>query len=113
MIYGISQSSGVERLVEVERAETGVLLIISDRIGNVERERIILSADELVSTVMDGGVSRTLTGTSPGQGTRFLDIEVRRNEVLLCSRAESESGCDAAVGLDDLQDALEGVINAA
>jgi hypothetical protein len=38
-----------------------------------------------------------------------LDIEVRRNEVLLTVRPGDTA--DIAVGLDDLQDALEGVIN--
>ena len=38
-----------------------------------------------------------------------LDVEVRRNEVLLS--VHPADAADIAVGLDDLQDALEGVIN--
>jgi hypothetical protein len=40
----------------------------------------------------------------------LLDVEVRRNEVLLRARAEVGEGTDVAVGLDDFQDALEGAI---
>jgi hypothetical protein len=42
-----------------------------------------------------------------------LVIEVRRNEVLLQIRNESGVGADIAVGLDNLQDGLEGVTNKA
>jgi hypothetical protein len=38
-----------------------------------------------------------------------LDVEVRRNEVWLS--VHPGDAADIAVGLDDLQDALEGVIN--
>jgi hypothetical protein len=111
-IYGISQSSGVERRLKVERGAEGIVLTITDHVGDVERERLLLQPDSLMAAVMDrppGGV--TLEGTSPPHGgTKFLDVEVRRNEVLLQVRANSESGWDIAVGLDDFQDALEKVI---
>jgi len=111
-IYGISQSSGVERRLHIEKGAGGVVLIISDHDGNVERARIMVQADSLMATFANrcsDGV--TLEGRSPSSGAKkLLDIEVRRKEVLLSVRAESEAGSDVAVGLDDFQDALEKVI---
>jgi hypothetical protein len=113
MIYGISQTSGVERLLQCDRVGAGVLLTITDRVGGVERERIMVQAADLLSTVMDrpvGGV--TIEGETPAHGKKhLLDIEVRRNEVLLRVRAPSGDGCDVAVGLDDFQDTLERVVS--
>ena len=108
-IYGISQSSGVERRLHIEKGAEGVVLIVTDHDGNVERARITVPPDSLMASFMDrapGGV--TIEGRSPSSGAKkLLDVEVRRNEVLLKVRAESEEGCDVAVGLDDFQDALE------
>ena len=56
-----------------------------------------------------GGAS--LEGRSPPHGARkLLDVEVRRNEVLLRVHAGPGGGCDVAVGLGDFQDAPEGAI---
>ena len=111
-IYGISQSSGVERRLHIEKGAEGIVLIISDHDGNVERARIMVQPDTLMDTFMErapGGV--TIEGRSPSNGAKkLLDVEVRRNEVLLTVRAESAAGSDVAVGLDDFQDALEKVI---
>ena len=88
------------------------MLIISDHDGNVERARIMVQPESLMDTLMErapGGV--TIKGRSPSNGAKkLLDVEVRRNEVLLKVRAESAAGSDVAVGLDDFQDALEKVI---
>jgi hypothetical protein len=111
-IYGISQSSGVERRLHIEKDAEGVLLIISDHNGNVERARITVEPDSLMATFMDRapGVV-TLEGRVPSNGAKqLLDLEVRRNEVLLTVRGEAAAGSDVAVGLDDFQDALEKVI---
>jgi hypothetical protein len=111
-IYGSSQSSGVERRLYIERGGEGVVLTISDHVGNVERERILVQPDSLLASVTDrspGGV--TIEGRNPSNGTRkLLEIEVRGNEVLLTVQPELEHGCDVAVGLDDFQDALETVV---
>jgi hypothetical protein len=111
-IYGISQSSGVERRLHIEKGAEGVVLIISDHDGNVERARITVPPDSLMATFMErapGGV--TLEGRSPSnEPKKLLNVEVRRNEVLLRVQAESAAGSDVAVGLDDFQDALEKVI---
>ena len=56
----------------------------------------------------EGGT--TIEGLPQPQGPKMsLYIEVRRNEVWLTIRPEDTA--DIAVGLDDLQDALEGVIS--
>jgi hypothetical protein len=111
-IYGISQSSGVERRLRVERGGEGVVLTLIDHAGGAERERIMVPPDGLLAAVTDrapGGA--TLEGRSPPHGAKkWLDVEVRRNEVLLRVHAGPEGGCDVAVGLDDFQDALEKAI---
>jgi hypothetical protein len=96
----------------IEKGGEGVVLTISDHVGNVERERIMVQPDSLLASVMDrapGGV--TIEGRNPSEGTKkLLEIEVRGNEVLLRVQAELERVCDVAVGLDDFQDALETVV---
>ena len=97
----------------VERGADGIVLIISDHEGNKERERILVGADDLLSTITDpvpGGC--TVEGVSPAHGWKMLlQVEVRGNEVWLKARPTSGEGVDVAVGLDDFQDALEGAIN--
>lgn len=111
-IFGLSQSTGVELRLYVEWGSEGIVLTISDHVGNVERARIMVEPDGLLAAVMDrvpGGV--TIEGVSPPNGANeFLDLEVRRNEVLLKVRPESGDSGDVAVGLDDFQDALEKAI---
>ncbi len=107
-IYGISQSSGIERRLFIERGNGGIVLTITDHVGNKERTRVMVPSDELLAAIMErppGGV--TIEGIAPPHGTRTrLAIEVRRNEVLLAAGPDE----DVAVGLDDLQDALENAI---
>jgi hypothetical protein len=114
-IYGVSQSSGVERRLYIERVADGIVLIINDHDGNKERARILVRTDELLRTITDpapGG--RTVEGVSPAHGWKMLlQVEVRRNEVWLKAGPASGEGADVAVGLDDFQDALEGAISRA
>src|SRR5262245_64836960 len=81
-IFGLSQSSGVERRLKVERGGQGIVLTITDHVENKEREKIMVQADNLLTTAMDrppGG--STVEGVSPSRGAKMLlDIEVRRNE---------------------------------
>ena len=74
----------------------------------------MVQPDDLLATVTDpppGGSS--VEGIAPPHGARMLlDVEVRRNEVLLRADGDAGAGTDVAVGLDDFQDALEGVIAA-
>jgi len=66
----------------------------------------------LTDPVPDGAV---VEGTSPVHGWKtLLKVEVRRNEVWLTARpATGLVGEDVAVGLDDLQDALDEAIGGA
>lgn len=110
-IFGVSQSTGVERQLKIERGIEGVVLTITDTVGLHERGWIGVSADHLIAAITDpsaGGT--TIEGIRQPRGERMtLDIEVRRNEVQLS--LHPADAADIAVGLDDLQDALEGVIN--
>jgi hypothetical protein len=112
-IFGVSQSSGVERRLYVERGADGIVLIIKDHDESKERERILVPVDDLVSTITDptpGGC--TVEGVSPAHGWKMLlQVEVRRNEVWLKAQPASGEGADVAVGLDDFQDALEVAID--
>lgn len=113
-IDGLSQSSGVERLLDITRVDAGVQLVIRDRIGSVQRARVVLAADDLLSILTERPVGcQTINLPASGvDGSTQLDIEVRKNEVLLWARSESEPGWDVAVGLDDFQDALEATLDA-
>jgi hypothetical protein len=112
-IYGVSQSSGVERRLHVEMGANGVVLIFCDHPGNKERQRILVPTEELLAVLTEppaGGGA--VAGIAPPHGPPLrLDVEVRRNEVLLKVSGGTHAEADAAVGLDDLQDALEGVIS--
>jgi hypothetical protein len=111
-IYGISQSSGVERRLKIEFVGHGIVLIILDHKAGTERERILIGTDELLAALADAPASgSTVEGISPPQGAKMLlEVAVRHNEVLLRARTGSAEGTDVAVGLDDFQDALEKVI---
>jgi hypothetical protein len=109
-IHGVSQSTGAERQVSLERGHEGVVLIFSHSKGK-EQERILVPVDALLAAVMEPHPGGSIVeGISPPQGVKMqLDVEVRRNEVLLRVRTGSAEGTDAAVGLDDFQDALEAI----
>jgi hypothetical protein len=112
-IYGVSQSSGVERQLKIERGIDCVVLTLTDTVGLFERGWIKVPGDNLVNAIMNpptGG--STIEGIlQPRVGRTTLDVEVRRNEVWLS--VHPGDAADIAVGLDDLQDALEGVISRA
>jgi len=111
-IYGLSQSTGLERRLKIERGGQGIVLTIIDHKGGVEQERIMVSSDDLLATITDAAAGGcTVTGVSPPHGAKIqFDVEIRRNEILLKTRADSGKETDVAVGLDDFQDALESVI---
>ena len=118
-VFGVSQTSGVERRLSVERGVDGIVLAITDEAGGKERARVLVPADDLLATVTDptpGG--STVEGVSPAHGTAMrLGVEIRRNEVWIEVRGVAGEGPDAAavadvaVGFDDFQDALEGAIS--
>ncbi len=112
-IYGLSQTSGVERRLHVQMGGHGVVLIIADHVGNKEQVRILVPTDDLLAALTDPQPSGSrIEGTAPPNGPlMLLTVEVRRNEVWLQISAGSGEWADIAVGLDDIQDALEGVIS--
>jgi hypothetical protein len=97
IIDGVSQTTGLERVVEIGSSSAGVLLAIRDRKLGCELGRAVVPADALMSVLTEQprGVQRVSA----------LDIEVRKNEVWL-----TLGGPDAAVGLDDLLDAVAGAL---
>jgi hypothetical protein len=104
-IDGVSQSTGIERLVDVTATDEGVRVVIRDRKLSTELGHVAVPADELMSVLTDQPKGpRTIAG-SAGRG---LEVEVRRNEVWLAI-----NGPDAAVGLDDLMDAVAGALPSA
>ena len=114
-IYGVSQSSGVERRLKIEYVGHGIVLIILDHKGGEERGRILIGTDDLLATITGAPpTGSTVEGISPPQGAKMLlDVEVKHNEVQLTARTGSGEEADVAVGFDDFQDALEGVITRA
>lgn len=112
-IYGVSQSTGVERRLMVDKVTEGVVLTIIDHRGRKEQGRISLAADDLVAAVTDAAARTTpIKGLPSPNGVKWqLVVEVRRNEVWLTMSSDAGDATDIAVGFDDLQDALEGVIS--
>jgi hypothetical protein len=106
-IEAVSQSTGVERRVEIATSAAGVRLAIRDRKKGTVLAGVAVAADALMAvlTELPKG-SQRLAGDSAGE-TSEMEIEVCRNEVLLAT-----GGVDAAVGLDDLMDAIAAAIPA-
>lgn len=100
-IDGVSQA-GAERLVDVTAAEAGIKLVIRDK--KAELASLELAVEPLMAILTDHpeGMQSMAGGES---GT--LEIEVKRNEVLLTVGSH-----DAAVGLDDMMDAVSATIPA-
>ncbi len=103
-IDGVSQSTGIERLVDVTATDDGIRVLIRDRNLSTELGSVTVPADALMSVLTEQPKgSQTITGAG-----RALEVEVRRNEVWLVI-----GGPDAAVGLDDLMDAVAGALPSA
>lgn len=100
VIDGVSQTTGKERLVAVESAGESVLVVIRKRSAELGRVEIPALPILSVMTARPKG-KQSINGT----GEKVLNVEVRRNEVLL-----AVGRADAAVGLDDLMDALAGAL---
>ena len=104
-INGVSQTTGLEQLVDVSHAEDGLRLRIRDRKPGSDWVDLIIPADPFMTVL-----SEQPTGSHriAGNDGKVLEVEVRRNEVML-----SLGGPDAAVGLDDLMDAVAGALSSA
>jgi hypothetical protein len=110
-IYGVSQSTGMERCLVIEQRGEGLVLTITDHATNKEQQRILVQPEDVISAMTDppaGGTS--IAGVAPPHGIKMqMNIEVRRNEILLQVQAGADLSADIAVGLDDFQDALKQV----
>ena len=97
-IDGVSQSTGADRVVAIEAAGEHMSVAVTDRSGGVEMGRAVVPADALMTVLSDkpAGAQTVAEGVT---------VEVRRNEVWLVVR-----GAEAAVGLDDLMDAVGSVV---
>lgn len=98
-IDGVSQTTGADRVVAIEAAGADVSVAVTDRSGGVEMGRAVVTADAIIAVLSDKppGAQQVADGVT---------VEVRRNEVWLVV-----GGADAAVGLDDLTDAVGSVAN--
>ena len=104
MIEAVSQSTGVERKVEVTAAPEGVKVAIRDGRKGTVLTYVTAPTDELMTVLTDQPEGPTAVHGDTAGAARVLAIEVRRNEVWLTT-----GGVDAAVGLDDLMDALAAI----
>ncbi len=104
-IDGVSQSTGIERLVDVSPTDDGIRVLIRDRNLGTELVGVTVPADALMGVLADQ--PKGLQSIA-GNAGRALEVEVRRNEVWLVV-----GGPDAAVGLDDLMDAVAGALPSA
>ena len=114
-IFGLSQTNGAERTLDAERTAAGLRLRSSDGKGNRDGDAIQVDGGALIAALIDRPADRTtIRGTdASGAAPKLLDVAVRGNEVQLWVRTEMGTGWDVAVGLDDLQDALEAAGDAA
>lgn len=93
-IDGVSQSTGAERVVAVEAAGSDLSMAVTDRSGTILMGRAVVPPDGLMTVLTD----KPTGAQAVAEG---ITVEVRRNEVwLMVGQA------DAAVGLDDLMDAV-------
>ena len=96
-IDGVSQSTGDDRVVALEASGADLTMAVTDRSGGVELGRAVVPSGDLITVLSDKppGAQAVAEGVT---------VEVRRNEVWLVVR-----GAEAAVGLDDLMDAVGSV----
>jgi hypothetical protein len=104
MIEGVSQSTGIERRVEVAATPEGVRVAIRDSKKGSVLAFVTAPAEELMTVLSEQPQGPTAIQGDTAGAARVLGVEVRRNEVWL-----TVGGVDAAVGLDDLMDALAAV----
>jgi hypothetical protein len=114
-IYGLSPTTGAERTLRVERTAAGMRLHFCDPESYDDLDQIEVSQELLLAALIDCPAERTAIKSdgAAGEARKVLDIEIRRNEVLLWVRTETGRSWDIAVGFDDFQDALERAADAA
>jgi hypothetical protein len=109
MIYGLSQTTGAERTLDVGKTAEGFLLYSRDEESYGDLDRIVVPTDSLLGALIDRPAERSTirSASADGEARKLLDITVRGNEVQLWVRTETGNGWEIAVGFDDFQDALE------
>jgi hypothetical protein len=114
-IYGVSPTDGTERTLSVETTTAGLVLQVRDPEGYGDLDQIVVPPDLLLAALIDRPFERTIIKSedAKGEARKLLDMEIRRNEVLLWVRTETGRTWDIAVGFDDFQDALEQASDAA
>jgi hypothetical protein len=99
-IHGVSQTTGSERVIELSSTDEGTLFVFQDNMGH-SRERIVTVSEALISLLAKRPEGQQTVIGMNGNESRGMKIEVRKNEVQL-----SLGRIDAAVGFDDLMNAL-------
>ncbi len=107
-IYGVSQSSGADRLLDLQAAEGGVLVHIHDT-TDPDRGKIVVSRQAIDEVLgKPPGHLMTLDGTVENPaGPQQLDLQIKGGDVLLAEKTAAGDGWDIAVGLDDFIEAFE------
>src|SRR5438309_2018972 len=102
-IYGLSQTSGAERTLAVEKTGVGFLLHSQDTESYGDLDKIVVPSESLLAALIDRPAERSTirSESANGEARKLLDITVRGNEVLLWVRTETGNGWDIAVGFDD------------
>jgi hypothetical protein len=110
-IYGLSQTTGIERTLDIDAIPTGVRLHSRDGESYRDIDKIVVPSEPLLTALMDRPAERTTipSVSVDGEASKLLDMTVRGNEVMLWVRTETGNAWDIAVGFDDFQDALEEV----
>jgi hypothetical protein len=110
-IYGLSQTTGIERTLDVDAIPAGVRLHSRDGESYRDIDKIVVPSEPLLAALMDRPAERTTipSVSAEGEANKLLDMTVRGNEVMLWVRTETGNAWDIAVGFDDFQDALEEV----
>ena len=79
-IHGVSQTTDLEQLVDVSHAEDGLRLRFRDRKPGSEWAGLAIPADPFTMVLSEQPTgSQSIAGT----GGKVLEVEVRRNEVML------------------------------
>ena len=87
-IYGLSQTTGIERTLEVDATSAGIRLHSRDEDGSPDMDNIVVASEPLLAALMDRPAQRTTipSVSAAGEASQSLDMTVRGNEVMLWVR---------------------------
>src|SRR5689334_6267648 len=97
-IYGLSQTTGAERTLDVGRTAAGFMLHSRDGESYGDLDRIVVPTDSLLAALIDRPAERSTirSASAGGEARKLLDITVRGNEVQIWVRTETGNGWDIA-----------------